>query len=93
MNPTKALALITTLLLGTSLFAAPANTHSTTATTKDTSMNTNQETDRYTFELSAATPYWPSIRRTPAKAAANRATSPRPTSTRRTSARRSTISA
>lgn len=53
MNPTKALALITTLLLGTSLFAAPANTHSTTATTKDTSMNTNQETDRYTFELSA----------------------------------------
>ncbi|HOF09845.1 MAG TPA: hypothetical protein PLV33_07605 [Opitutaceae bacterium] len=53
MNPTKALALITTLLLGTSLFAAPANTHSTTATTKDTSMNTNQETDHYTFELSA----------------------------------------
>ncbi|HOY80214.1 MAG TPA: alpha/beta hydrolase, partial [Hyphomonadaceae bacterium] len=53
MNPTKALALITALLLGTSLFAVPANAQSTTATTKDTSMNTNQETDHYTFELSA----------------------------------------
>ena len=53
MNPTKALALITALLLGTSLFADPANAQSTTATTKDTSMNTNQEPDHYTFELSA----------------------------------------
>ena len=53
MKPTKALALITALLLGTSLFAAPANAQSTTATTKDTSMNTNREPDHYTFELSA----------------------------------------
>jgi len=50
MKPTTALALLTALLLGTAAFAASADAQSTA---KDTSLKTSQESDHYTFELSA----------------------------------------